>query len=96
MGEQAIKKVRLRWGAGALAGDLERARDGKFRKSILCDCCGKPCGRDHMTDDEVCGGSDGPGFYICARVRCGKLVEGKTTEERREIYTARRAKNGNP
>jgi hypothetical protein len=29
-----------------------------------CDGCGKTVGTAWFTDDEVCGGSDGPGFYL--------------------------------
>jgi hypothetical protein len=73
--------------------DGERAGNGKFDASPRCDCCSKPVGRDHCTDYDVCRETDGPGFYVCSRVRCGKKLEGKTVEERRVIYTAGRKVN---
>ncbi len=71
----------------------ERVRGGgQFRKSPACDGCGKPCGTVYLTDEEVCGNSDGPGFYICNRARCPSRKEA-TIEERRALYTTQRAKN---
>lgn len=66
---------------------------GKFIASPACDCCGKPTGRDYNTDDEVCGSTDGPGFYLCSRKRCGAKTEGLDVEARRALYTAQRVKN---
>jgi hypothetical protein len=72
----------------------ERARrTGRFTKSPACDGCGKPCGTAYYTDDEVCRGSDGPGFYLCDRKRCAAAREGKSAEERRVLYTTQRARN---
>jgi hypothetical protein len=34
-----------------------------------------------------------PGFYLCGRAPCAKLYEGKTVEERRVLFTARRKMN---
>lgn len=65
---------------------------GRYEATHPCDCCGKPAGNDFMTDAEVCGGSDGPGFYICERKRCAAKRDGKTVEERRAMYTAERAR----
>lgn len=71
------------------------ARDssGRYAKSQSCDCCGKPVGTEYLTDDEVCGGSDGPGFYLCQRKRCAAKQAGLSVEARRALYTAQRAKN---
>lgn len=58
----------------------------------LCDVCGEPItdmDNDHFTDDEVCQGSDGPGFFL--HEKC--WPHGKTIEERRAIYEAGRAKS---
>lgn len=88
-----------KWGQDDKGGGGERdAASGRFVTSILCDACGKPMGNldkpgNHYTDDEVCGGSDGPGFYLCHRVRCGEHRESLPVEERRALYTAQRAKN---
>jgi hypothetical protein len=69
----------------------EKNRAGKFRPSPRCDGCGKPVGKTYLTDDEVCGLGDGPGFYICTRARCASRLDRLTVEQRREIYTAQRA-----
>jgi hypothetical protein len=75
-------------------GNEKREREnGRFAVSEACDCCGKGTGRDYCTDDEVCGGTDGPGFFLCARARCRAKVEGLGVEERRVLYTAQRAAN---
>ncbi len=72
----------------------ERApRTGRYAKSRACDGCGKPCGTAYFTDDEVCGGSDGPGFYLCERKRCMAARDDKSVDERRALYAAQRAKN---
>src|SRR5262245_2964840 len=71
----------------------ERGRKGRYVKSTPCDACGKPTGRAYATDDEVCEGGDGPGFYLCIRARCTKRLEVKTMAERRAIYEAQRAAN---
>lgn len=72
--------------------DQPRATDGRYSSKPACDACGKPCTGEHFTDDEVCGGSDGPGFYLCGRVRCiAKRPDG--LEDRRTYYTAQRARN---
>lgn len=77
-----------KWGSDR----TERARKGgQFVKSPACDCCGKPTGRDYCTDDEVCGGNDSPGFYLCSRVRCVAKREALDVEGRRALYTAGRA-----
>lgn len=70
-----------------------RADDGKYAKSIACDGCGKPCKDDHMTDEEACGGSDGPGFFLCHRKRCVAKLELMTPACRKAHYTLQRAKN---
>lgn len=64
----------------------ERESSGRYKKSEPCDCCGMPVGTQYGTDDEVCGGGDGPGFRLCSRVRCGKKTEGLAPWQRAEIY----------
>jgi hypothetical protein len=71
----------------------KRDKAGKFVSSPKCDACGKPVGTNYYTDDEVCSGSDGPGFYLCERKRCGASLEGLDVVSRRSIYEKRRAKN---
>lgn len=56
--------------------DKRETRTGRFRKSHPCDCCGQPVGAKYLTDGEVCGNTDGPGFYLCSRKSCGKLPGG--------------------
>ena len=50
---------------------VARGRSGKFIRVTRCDGCGKPVTGEHYTDARVCGGTDGPGFYICHRKACG-------------------------
>jgi hypothetical protein len=73
--------------------DKRDGSSGQFIRVALCDICGKGTGADYCTDDEVCQGSDGPGFYLCTRKRCGSKIEGLSIEQRREIYTKQRAAN---
>lgn len=78
-----------------MSKSLERYRhddkdaNGKYRKSALCDACNKPVGTAYFTDDEVCNGSDGPGFYLCERKRCPGSKG--SVEARRALYFANRA-----
>jgi hypothetical protein len=82
-----------RWGSDP----RERSgRSGRYKKSFLCDACGRPAGAEPGTDDEVCHGGDGPGFFLCHRATCGKKYESLAVEERRALYTAQREKNGRP
>lgn len=53
--------------------DSDRRRDskGRYAEEHKCHACGKPAPMyDYCTDDELLGGSDGPGFIICRRKRC--------------------------
>jgi hypothetical protein len=65
----------------------------RFRASPKCDGCGKPVGTAFFTDEEVCGGSDGPGFYLCERKRCVAKLEKLDVEQRRAIFTEQREQN---
>jgi hypothetical protein len=74
----------------------QRGKDGRYQASELCDACNKPTNDvlGWYTDDEVCQGSDGPGFYLCHRVACGKRRD-LPLEERKELYASmRRARMG--
>lgn len=71
----------------ALAPPLAR----RFRVGFDCDACGGPVASDYMTDDEVCGGSDGPGFFLCNRSSCRSARNALSVEARRAVYVARRA-----
>lgn len=73
--------------------DYRSLRSGQFIKSESCDGCGKPVGTNYFTDDEVCGGGDGPGFYLCERAQCAKSREGLGIEERRALYERTRRSN---
>jgi hypothetical protein len=66
-----------------------RESDGRYAIEQPCDACGKPIHGEHMTDDEVCGSSDGPGFFLCNRKRCGASYEAMTVEERRAFFKRR-------
>lgn len=71
-----------------------RGTGGKFVKADPCDACGKPTNEaTRMTDDEVCQGSDGPGFFLCDRKRCTALYENLPVDERRTLFTAQRTIN---
>lgn len=72
---------------------IERSRQsGRFKRTPACDGCGKPVGTAYFTDSEVCGASDGPGFYLCERKLCQRQFEGMTVEQRRVHYTEIRNK----
>jgi len=74
----------------------KRDRAGRYDVEQRCDCCGQPITErtgGHVTDDEVCGATDGPGFYLCSRVRCERSRSGLDVEARRALYTAGRARN---
>jgi hypothetical protein len=73
---------------------LAQPRDaaGRYAEKTPCDACGKPITGDHVTDEEVCGGNDGPGFYLCERKRC-EAMRPETVEGRRDLYTRQRAEN---
>lgn len=76
-------------------GDLHehRGSNGKFVKADACDACGKPCNEaERYTDDEVCQGSDAPGFFLCHRKRCMKARD-LPLAERKALYTAQRKLN---
>jgi len=66
---------------------------GRYVGTERCDLCGKPVGTDYMTDGEVCGTGDGPGFYLCERRRCVAARAGLSVETRRAAYEARRFEN---
>lgn len=68
----------------------DRDQTGRYKNTHACDGCTLPVGADHMTDEEVCGGSDGPGWYICHRRRCAAKLDGLSVEQRREVYTKNR------
>jgi hypothetical protein len=78
--------------------EFERQRprecDGRFSDWQRCDGCGKPVKPgEHYTDDEVCGSTDGPGFFLCARKRCAQHRNALDVAARRELYTNQRRKN---
>jgi len=69
----------------------DERRKGRYIKSPQCDGCNKPVGTNYYTDDEVCQGSDGPGFFLCDRARCLKQRDLDDVEARRRLYTEQRA-----
>ena len=54
---------------------VEREAGGRFRAVPKCDFCGKPITGEHFSDPRVCGGGDGPGFFLCDRKRCSDKRE---------------------
>lgn len=71
-------------------------RTGRYSATPSCDACGKPVGADYYTDDEVCGGGDGPGFYLCGRAACVRRRDMPSVDQRRALYETQRAANGGP
>lgn len=71
----------------------ERAGGGRYSATPPCDACGRSTGAAMVSDDEVCGSGDGPGFYLCDRLRCSQALEGITVDQRRAHYEAQRMKN---
>jgi len=63
-----------------------RDRAGRFLRTRPCDACGKPVGTAYFTDEEVCGASDGPGFYLCERRRCVQNRSKLSIGQRRALY----------
>jgi len=60
---------------GNLSNSKDRLRSGgRFASHPKCDGCGKPC-TEHFSDERICGGSDGPGFYLCGRKTCSRKLE---------------------
>lgn len=70
-----------------------RDTTGRYAVEQLCDACGKPIHGQHVTDSEVTGDGDGPGFFLCERARCGARLESMSPRERLAVYTAQRATN---
>lgn len=70
------------------------AQGAKFVKTTPCDACGKSTNEaERYTDDEVCNGSDAPGFYLCHRKRCAARYVDLPVESRRTMFNAQRAIN---
>ena len=64
---------------------------GQYVQGENCDACNRKMAKavsqgDYVTDDEVCGSSDGPGFYVCHA--CNDKLQGRSIEERRAVYAA--------
>lgn len=66
-----------------------RHRDGRYKLERLCDACGGRITGVRCTDDDVCQGGDGPGFYLCDRKPCRAKYEGMTVEQRRAYFWRR-------
>jgi hypothetical protein len=67
---------------------------GRFEVEQRCDFCGKPITErtgGHVSDAEVCGETDGPGFYLCGRARCETARDALDAEARLARYAAGRA-----
>jgi len=71
-----------------------RHADGRYKLMQLCDACGQRIRGVRCTDDEVCQGGDGPGFYLCDRKACRAQYQDKTIEERRTFYRRRTIMQG--
>ena len=68
----------------------DKDRHGRYKATAKCDGCNKPVGTNYFTDEDVCGGSDGPGFYLCDRKRCIAARCKLSVEEKRARYEANR------
>jgi len=77
----------------SIQGRRNRETDGRYRQETPCDCCGKPVLAEHFTDGDVCGNTDGPGFYLCGRIRCNKCRDSLNVQQCRDLYTRQRAEN---
>jgi len=77
----------------SIQGKRNREGDGRYRQETPCDCCGKPVVADHITDGDVCGNTDGPGFYLCGRTLCNKRRDSLSVGQCRDLYTRQRAEN---
>jgi hypothetical protein len=78
-----------------VGGERRRERGGRYAVEQRCDACCKPITTatgGHFTDIEVCGGGDGPGFFLCGRERCCKR-RNVDIDDRRAMYTAGRILN---
>jgi hypothetical protein len=73
-----------------MANTYRNQHTGRYAHSQPCDGCGKPCGLDPMTDAEVCGSTDGPGFFLCARISCETRRDALDLQGRRALYSATR------
>lgn len=71
---------------------VRREDDGRYAVQQRCDACGKPIHGDYGTDDEVCQGGDGPGFFLCNRDECMPNFASMSVEERRALYKRREPK----
>ena len=75
----------------------------KVTRPIRCDACCKPLKRNaagvclFATDERICGNTDGPGFYLCERVKCESARLSRECfgglEDLRAYYTEGRARN---
>ena len=79
------------------ATNTARGKKGRFARVTRCDGCGKPVTGQHFTDDRVCGGTDGPGFFLCDRKRCVEQLRQVESESGidglRMLYEERRCRN---
>lgn len=73
-----------------------RDRSGRYDHGTKCDACGKSA-ENYLTDERVCGGTDGPGFYLCKRAACSKRRDAREAKHGlvglERLYTEQRAKN---
>jgi len=73
--------------------EQKRDRAGRYARHTRCDGCGLPIRGQYLTDEAVCGGTDGPGFYLCWRVRCSRRRAQLGLAERGAFYAEQRRKN---
>lgn len=75
----------------ALEGRLKMLTDHPGETHI-CEACGAIVGADYCTDEEVCGGTDAPGFFLCDRDACSEKRNALNVNERRALYAEGRRK----
>ena len=71
-----------------------RESDGRYAIEQPCDACGKPIHGEYATDDEVCCGTDCPGFFLCGRKTCWKKYEHMNRAERTRFFFEQSKRGG--
>jgi hypothetical protein len=71
-----------------------REDNGRYAIEQPCDACGKPIHGDYSTDDEVCAGTDCPGFFLCQRKSCWKKYENMDRATRTRFFFEQSKRGG--
>jgi hypothetical protein len=79
-----------------MSAPKRRDAAGRYAVEQRCDGCSKAITErtdGHVTDTDVCGASDGPGFYLCGRARCEQERDRLDVDARRALFSSGRARN---